>query len=466
MPRGNQRRPAKTVMEEPAAVSNVDTLNEEETEQISPNVSASAKIDSENSSCNVRCHVHRSDSSPSRAVVSEEKPRNSDGAQHVSGGNFLTGKAQDSQLSTDEVQKREGGKISSNLNTNELKSSESESRHIRPKRKVKKGFELYNVQRGKFSGKIRINENDYLLPKAGKNKGDLDKKPTMSTGKKMHAKGDKNHPPFTVNKTTGRNSSPFVKSSEDRDFDEPNLAVVTSENKSEDHVDNGMTNSQERHEISINSKLNKKPHQHNRKAKESSTFVSHRNREDPETKHGCSKLERPNGCDHNKPRGDAKFVKDNIGTLLERLKNIRIATTDSEIWGIIKSNCKNLQKLLSNDLTSLDDIKMILQLSMSLQDLYSDLIVKHLEFSFKNDVEGSLIKNTFHNIIKAFKNILNEPESCSFVQEAFEFYWIFLQDRDAYFQSLLELLQEDCKFNLDALVCNPLKMRDFKKQVD
>ena len=673
-------------MAAPTAVSNLDTLNEKETEQISPNVSGSANIDSENSSSNLRCHIHSSDSSPSRAVDSEEKPRNSDEAKYVSGGKFLTGKAQDSQLLTEEVQKREDGKISSDLNTNELKSSESESRDDqkgRAQRKVRKGYEVYQVKRGKYSDKISINENDFRLPEAGKNKGDLGKKPTMSKGKKMHAKGDKNHPPFTVDKTTGGISSPFLKSTEDWDCDEPNVALLTSENKSEDHVDNRMTNSQEKHEIGMNSELNKKPHQQNRKAKESLKFMSNsleekskgnekgtrrdvnnkfgvhssgavekhrqsrekliggessyskpkivgsvletgqlrnrkldkpmesrtgsgkrgvgrgkksqepplfigqqsksdrfkdvnsesksstltkssskedeskenpidktensqtllqrrshekdvsdntalqnnlanaekkvqfsnkddynvwnenvadndaqksssrtagilvlpspihdqhdgardecepkRNRTDPETKHGFSKLERPNGFDHNKPRGDAKFVKDNEVSLLERKKDIRISTTDSEIWGSIKSECKNLQKLLSNDLTSLDDIERILELSIFLQDLYKELIVKHLEFSFKNDVEGSLWKNTFHNIITAFRNILNEPESCSFVQEAFQFYWNFLQDGDDFLQDLLALLQEECKFNLEALVCNPLKMLDCKKQVD
>ena len=681
-------RVTKTVMAASTATSNLNTLNEKEPEQISTNVSGSAHIGSESSNSNLTCDINSSDSSPFRVVDSEEKPRTSETSKYVSGGKFLTRKAQDPQLSPEEVKTNEGGKISSDLNTNELKSSvleSSDDQKGRAQRKVRKGYEVYQVKRGKYSEKISISENDYRLPEAGKVRGDLGKKPIVSKGKKMQPKGDKN-PPFTVDKTTQGSSSPFLKTTEDWDFEEPNVGTSEiSENKLEDHVTNSeVTHSQERHEISVNNELNNKPHQQNKKAKESSKFVSNslgeksksnekgtkknvnnksdihscgaaeehgqskeelkrvensyskpksedsvikggqlknrkldkpmegrtgsgkrgvgrgkksqepplfigqqsksskvkevnsesksstlakssskedstkehpmvktensqalpqksnhekdssdksrlldnnlanaekrvqfsnrqndnllnenitdsdaqrnasrtagilvlpspigeqydaaredcepkKNREDTETNHGFSKLDRPSGFDHNKPRGDAKLVKDNKVSLLERKEDIRISTSDSEIWSRIKSECKNLQKLLLDDLTCLEDIEKILELSIFLQDLYKELIVKHLEFSFKNDVEGSLWKNTFHNIITAFRNILNEPESCSFMQEAFQFYWNFLQDGDDFLQDLLTLLQEECKFNLEAFVHNPLKMLDCKKQVN
>ena len=188
-------------------------------------------------------------------------------------------------------------------------------------------------------------------------------------------------------------------------------------------------------------------------------------KEDFEKKYSFSKLERPNSFDPSKPRGDAKFVKENKESLLSRKKDIRISSLDSEIWNRINAECRKLQKLLANDLRSLDDIEKTLELSTLLQDLYKELIVKHLEFSFKNDVEGSLWKNTFHNIITAFRTILNEQEPHPFLNEAFQFYWNFLQDGDDFLKDLLMLLQEECKFKLEEFVNNPLKIATCKKQV-
>ena len=184
-----------------------------------------------------------------------------------------------------------------------------------------------------------------------------------------------------------------------------------------------------------------------------------------EKKTGFSKLERPNSFDQNKPRGDAKFVKEKKGDLLARKKDLRVSSSSNEIWGVIQSECNRLQKLLSDDLTRLDDIEKILELSIFLQDLYKELIVKHFEFSFKNDVEGSLWKNTFHNVITAFRTIMNKQEPRSFLTEAFQFYWNFLQDGEDFLKDLLSLLQEECKFDLEAFFNNPLKMAKCKKQV-
>ena len=180
---------------------------------------------------------------------------------------------------------------------------------------------------------------------------------------------------------------------------------------------------------------------------------------------GFSKLKKPSNFDPSQPRGDAKFRKENNQPLLVRKKDMRISSSDAKIWDRINSECAELKKLLSGNLTSIDDIEKILELSTLLQDLYKELIVKHLEFSFKNDIEGSLWKNTFHNIITAFRSILNEQETSPFLNEAFQFYWNFLQDGDDFLKDLLSLIEEECKFNLQSFVNNPLKMANCKKNV-
>lgn len=194
-------------------------------------------------------------------------------------------------------------------------------------------------------------------------------------------------------------------------------------------------------------------------------------RRSPQKESGFFKLERPVDFNPNRPRGDAKFTsdikaaKETKSIPLVRKGDMIISSSDNEIWKKINSDGSKMKKLLAGGLSSMEDFERILELSALLQDLYKELIVKHLEFSFRNDVEGSLWKNTFHNIITTFRLFLDEYQTSSFVNDAFQFYWNFLQDGDDFLQDLLKLLQEECKFDLQSFVDNPLKMAGCKKQV-
>lgn len=188
----------------------------------------------------------------------------------------------------------------------------------------------------------------------------------------------------------------------------------------------------------------------------------------PEKESGFEKLKRPNSFDPKKPRGDARFIKDGTSdknSLLVKKKDLMISSKDTTVWNRIKTECNKIRKLLSGSLSSLDDFEKILDVSTLLQDLYKELIVKHLEFSFKNDVEGSLWKNTFHNIITAFRLFLDQHQDTTLVNDIFQFYWNFLQDGDDFLQDLLLSLQEEYKFDLNSFLGNPLKMAGCKKQV-
>lgn len=177
-----------------------------------------------------------------------------------------------------------------------------------------------------------------------------------------------------------------------------------------------------------------------------------------------SKLERPKNFDPNKGRGDAKLKNSGSETLTER-EDFLIPTSGDEIWKEIKSENSAMKNLLSRSFSSLEDIDKVLELSVLVQDLFKELIVKHQDFSFKNDVEGALWKNTFHNVITRFRTYLEENSDGPLLNEVFQFYWNFLQDGDDFLQDLLMSLQEECKFDMDAFVSNPLKMVGCRKHV-
>ena len=74
-------------------------------------------------------------------------------------------------------------------------------------------------------------------------------------------------------------------------------------------------------------------------------------------------------------------------------------------------------------------------------------------------------KNTFHNVIARFRTYLEDNSDGPLLNEVFQFYWNFLQDGDDFLQDLLISLQEECKFNMDDFVSNPLKMVGCRKHV-
>ena len=177
-----------------------------------------------------------------------------------------------------------------------------------------------------------------------------------------------------------------------------------------------------------------------------------------------SKLERPKNFDPNKGREDAKLKSSGSETLTER-EDFLIPASADEIWKKIKSENNAMKNLLSRSYSSLEDIDKVLELSVLVQDLFKELIVKHQDFSFKNDVEGALWKNTFHNVITRFRTYMEENSDGPLLNEVFQFYWNFLQDGDDFLQDLLISLQEECKFDMDDFVSNPLKMAGCKKHV-
>ena len=177
-----------------------------------------------------------------------------------------------------------------------------------------------------------------------------------------------------------------------------------------------------------------------------------------------SKLERPKNFDPNKGREDAKLKSSGSETLTER-EDFLIPASADEIWKKIKSENNAMKNLLSRSFSSLEDIDKVLELSVLVQDLFKELIVRHQDFSFKNDVEGALWKNTFHNVITRFRTYLEENSDGPLLNEVFQFYWNFLQDGDDFLQDLLISLQEECRFDMDGFVSNPLKMVGCKKHV-
>ena len=184
-----------------------------------------------------------------------------------------------------------------------------------------------------------------------------------------------------------------------------------------------------------------------------------------ETSKGFQKLQRPAGFDPKKPRGKAKIVNEKPKETIPKKDNLRISSSDKTVWSRIKSECNNMQGKLEKSFLELEDIEEILELSTLLQDLYKELIVKHQDFSFENDVESSLWKNTFHNVITKIRELLDEKPNGRDFNEIVQFYWNFLQDGDDFLQEMLLSLQKEWKFDLDAFVKNPLKMVGCKKQV-
>ncbi|XP_065055550.1 telomerase-binding protein EST1A-like isoform X1 [Rhopilema esculentum] len=184
-----------------------------------------------------------------------------------------------------------------------------------------------------------------------------------------------------------------------------------------------------------------------------------------ETSKGFQKLQRPAGFDPKKPRGKAKIINEKQTEIISEKENLTISSSDEKVWSRIKSECNKMKGKLAKSFLELEDIEEILELSTLLQDLYKELIVKHQDFSFENDVESSLWKNTFHNVITKIRELLDEKPNGRDFNEIVQFYWNFLQDGDDFLQEMLLSLQEEWKFDLDAFVKNPLKMVGCKKQV-